>query len=57
VLLPARRRPLRAAGHPDASRLRRIAGTEIRIVPPAWKPNAWEPEPRPRSRRHGVGAG
>jgi hypothetical protein len=35
VLLPARRRPLRAAGHPDASRLGRIAGAEIRIVAPA----------------------
>ena len=35
VLLPARRRPLRAASHPDASRLRRIAGAEIRIVAPA----------------------
>ena len=35
VLLPARRRPLRAAGHPDASRLGRVAGAEIRIVAPA----------------------
>jgi nucleotide-binding universal stress UspA family protein len=35
VLLPARRRPLRAASHPDASRLGRIAGAEIRIVAPA----------------------
>jgi nucleotide-binding universal stress UspA family protein len=32
VLLPARRRPLRAASHPAASRLKRVAGTEIRIV-------------------------
>jgi nucleotide-binding universal stress UspA family protein len=32
VLLPARRRPLRAAGHPEASRLGRIGGAEIRIV-------------------------
>jgi nucleotide-binding universal stress UspA family protein len=32
VLLPARRRPLRAASHPEASRLGRIAGAEIRIV-------------------------
>jgi len=35
VLLPARRRPLRAAGHPEASRLARVAGAEIRIVAPA----------------------
>jgi nucleotide-binding universal stress UspA family protein len=35
VLLPARRRPLRAAGHPEASRLGRVAGAEIRIVAPA----------------------
>ena len=35
VLLPARRRPLRAAGHPEASRLRRVASAEIRIVAPA----------------------
>jgi hypothetical protein len=35
MLLPARRRPLRAAGHPEASRLGRIAGAEIRIVAPA----------------------
>jgi nucleotide-binding universal stress UspA family protein len=35
VLLPARRRPLRAPSHPEASRLRRMAGAEIRIVAPA----------------------
>jgi nucleotide-binding universal stress UspA family protein len=35
VLLPARRRPFRAAGHPEASRLARVAGAEIRIVAPA----------------------
>jgi nucleotide-binding universal stress UspA family protein len=35
VLLPARRRPLRAAYHPAAARLRLIAGAEIRIVGPA----------------------
>jgi hypothetical protein len=35
VLLPARRRPLRAPSHPEASRLGRIAGAEIRIVAPA----------------------
>ncbi|HYB27282.1 MAG TPA: universal stress protein [Solirubrobacteraceae bacterium] len=32
VLLPAHRRPLRAASHPEASRLQRVAGAEIRIV-------------------------
>ncbi len=35
VLLPARRRPLRAASHPEALRLKRVAGAEIRIVAPA----------------------
>ena len=35
VLLPGRRRPLRAASHPEASRLKRVAGAEIRIVAPA----------------------
>ena len=35
VLLPARRRPLRAASHPEASRLGQVAGAEIRIVAPA----------------------
>ncbi len=35
VLLPARRRPLRAASHPEASRLKRVGGAEIRIVAPA----------------------
>ena len=35
VLLPARRRPLRSAGHPQASRLQRVPGAEIRIVAPA----------------------
>jgi hypothetical protein len=35
LLLPARRRPLRAAGHPEAFRLQRVAGAEIRIVAPA----------------------
>jgi hypothetical protein len=35
VLLPARRRPLRAASHPAAPRLRRAgAGAEVRIVGP-----------------------
>lgn len=35
VLLPARRRPLRAAYHPEAHRLEHLAGAEIRIVAPA----------------------
>jgi nucleotide-binding universal stress UspA family protein len=35
VLLPGRRRLLRAASHPDASRLQHIAGADIRIVAPA----------------------
>ena len=32
VLLPARRRPLRAAYHPQAKRLGQVPGAEIRIV-------------------------
>jgi hypothetical protein len=32
VLLPARRRPLRAAAHPAAGTLSRVAGAEIRVV-------------------------
>jgi nucleotide-binding universal stress UspA family protein len=35
VLLPARRRPLRGAYHPEAHRLQHLAGAEIRIVAPA----------------------
>lgn len=35
VLLPARRRPLRGAYHPEAHRLEHLAGAEIRIVEPA----------------------
>jgi nucleotide-binding universal stress UspA family protein len=35
VLLPGRRRPFRAASHPEAARLRLTAGAEIRIVEPA----------------------
>jgi hypothetical protein len=34
VLLPARRRPLRAASHPAAAWLTHVAGTEIRVVDP-----------------------
>lgn len=37
VLLPARRRPMRARSHPEAARLRLIAGAEIRVVGPASK--------------------
>jgi hypothetical protein len=41
VLLPARRRPLRAPGHPAAERLRLATGAEIQVV-----------APRPRQRTH-----
>jgi nucleotide-binding universal stress UspA family protein len=34
VLLPARRRPLRAPGHPGAERLRLATGAEIQVVTP-----------------------
>jgi nucleotide-binding universal stress UspA family protein len=34
VLLPARRRPMRAPGHPAAGRLRRAAGAEIQVIAP-----------------------
>jgi nucleotide-binding universal stress UspA family protein len=34
VLLPARRRPLRAPGHPAAERLRLATGAEIKIIAP-----------------------
>jgi hypothetical protein len=32
VLLPARRRPLRGAGHPAAARLARVARAEVRVI-------------------------
>jgi hypothetical protein len=32
ILLPARRRPLRASDHPAARRLRQIGGAEVRLV-------------------------
>jgi nucleotide-binding universal stress UspA family protein len=32
VLLPARYRPLRSAGHPAAARLRRLGGAEVQVV-------------------------
>jgi nucleotide-binding universal stress UspA family protein len=35
VLLPAHRRPLRGAYHPEAQRLEHLAGAEVRIVAPA----------------------
>jgi hypothetical protein len=34
VLLPARRRPMRAPGHPGAERLRRATGAEIQVIAP-----------------------
>ena len=34
VLLPARRRPMRAPGHPAAERLRRATGAEIQVIAP-----------------------
>ncbi|HEX3974661.1 MAG TPA: universal stress protein [Solirubrobacteraceae bacterium] len=34
VLLPARRRPMRAPGHPAADRLRRATGAEIQVIAP-----------------------
>jgi hypothetical protein len=34
VLLPARRRPLRAPGHPAAERLRLATGAEVQIIAP-----------------------
>jgi nucleotide-binding universal stress UspA family protein len=42
VLLPARRRPMRAPGHPAAKRLRHATSAEIQII-----------TPRPRQRTHG----
>jgi nucleotide-binding universal stress UspA family protein len=51
VLLPARRRPLRAAHHPAAARLKLIPGAEILIVEPRAS------GVRPRSRRRVAGAG
>jgi len=38
ILLPARRRPLRSLKHPEAARLRREAGAQVRIVR-AGRPN------------------
>ena len=42
VLLPARRRPMRAPGHPAEARLRRASSAEIQVI-----------VPRPRQRTHG----
>ena len=42
VLLPARRRPMRAPGHPAAERLRRATGVDIQVI-----------APRPKQRTHG----
>jgi nucleotide-binding universal stress UspA family protein len=41
VLLPARRRPMRAPGHPAADRLRRATGAEVQVI-----------ARRPRQRAH-----
>jgi hypothetical protein len=41
VLLPARRRPMRAPGHPVAEPLRRATGAEIQVI-----------TPQPRQRTH-----
>jgi hypothetical protein len=41
VLLPTRRRPIRAPGHPAAERLRRATGAEIQVI-----------APRPHQRTH-----
>jgi hypothetical protein len=41
VLLPARRRPMRAPGHPAAERLRQSTGAEVQVI-----------APRPRQRTH-----
>ncbi len=51
VLLPARRRPLRAASHPEAPRLKLTAGAEIRIV----EPSALERQTRSPRRDGGAG--
>jgi hypothetical protein len=53
ILLPARRRPLRPAYHPQASRLALIAGAEVQIVEPVSRAR----EQPPRSSRRGAGAG
>jgi hypothetical protein len=34
VLLPGRRRPMRAPGHPAAARLRRATGAEVQVIAP-----------------------
>jgi nucleotide-binding universal stress UspA family protein len=54
VLLPGRRRPLRASSHPEAARLQRVAGAEIRIVDGRAGSAS---EPRQRSPRPAAGAG
>ena len=37
VLLPARRRPMRAPGHPAEARLRRVTSAEVRVITPPSK--------------------
>jgi hypothetical protein len=51
VLLPARRRPLRAAAHPAAGALSRVAGAEVRVV------DARQPYPDGQSRARAGAAG
>jgi hypothetical protein len=51
VLLPARRRPLRAASHPAAGALSRVAGAEVRVV------DARQPYPDGQSRARAGAAG
>lgn len=54
VLLPARRRPFRASGHPEAARVQRVAGAEVRIVDARAGSAS---ERRQRSPRPAAGAG
>ena len=51
VLLPARRRPLRAGSHPAAGALSRVAGAEVRVV------DARQPYPGGQSRARAGAAG
>jgi hypothetical protein len=51
VLLPARRRVLRAATHPAAARLRQSTDAAIRVVHPKAQREAQPGEPRPTDLR------
>jgi hypothetical protein len=42
VLLPARRRPMRAPSHPAAERLRRATGAEIQVIAPTARQRTYE---------------